>query len=282
MDNKQALVYWITERENIRLLKEKGQPAPWTNNQVMRETYFCNVDREDDKVTRWIRNNFRYTSETSNYFTLGMIAARLFNNPDTLLDIGQPTEDIAMWFHDMRNCIEYRQAEGLTIWNGAYIVSTNGKKMPKSEYCLMLLKQMCSQLPFTQYGHSLEGIFLKDIHTKLMSMDGLGSFMAAQVVADLKNTLNHPASIAHDWETFSAFGPGSLRGLSWYFEEKITPKNYTQSIDEVYNDISLELPDSILDKICYQNLQNCMCEFDKFMRVTQGTGRSKRKYKRGG
>jgi hypothetical protein len=43
--------------------------------------------------------------------------------------------------------------------------------------------------------------------------------------------------------------------------------------------LEFELPEEILEFLCFQNLQNCFCEYDKFMRVTNGTGRSKRKYK---
>ena len=47
---------------------------------------------------------------------------------------------------------------------------------------------------------------------------------------------------------------------------------------EAYDIIELELGSDIVDILSMQNLQNCFCEYDKFMRVTEGTGRSKRKY----
>jgi len=64
-DNQEQLIYWINERENIRLKKEAGESPPWSSNPVMQVTYFCNVNREDDKVTKWIRDNWLY--ETNRY-----------------------------------------------------------------------------------------------------------------------------------------------------------------------------------------------------------------------
>jgi hypothetical protein len=118
---------------------------------------------------------------------------------------------------------------------------------------------------------------LKDAHELLSSsLEGFASFMAGQVVADLKNTKGHPLSKAEDWWTFSAPGPGSLRGLKWYFDRewKINHATYEDAMANVMYEIQDDLP----YKICMQDLQNCMCEFDKYMRVKTGKGRSKRSY----
>ena len=53
--NQEQFIYWIKERESIRLKKDAGLPSPWTDNKVMQETYFCNINRENDNVTKWIR-----------------------------------------------------------------------------------------------------------------------------------------------------------------------------------------------------------------------------------
>jgi hypothetical protein len=56
--NKHKFIYWIKERETVRNLKEMGLPKPWSIDPVFQVTYFCNVNREHDKVTRWIRENY--------------------------------------------------------------------------------------------------------------------------------------------------------------------------------------------------------------------------------
>ena len=46
------LVYFITEREAIRLKKEAGEPKPWTSDPILQQYRFCNVRRMDDKVSK--------------------------------------------------------------------------------------------------------------------------------------------------------------------------------------------------------------------------------------
>lgn len=283
--NQNQMIYWIHERENIRQQKEAGIPKPWSDNKVMQETYFCNVNREDDRVTKWIRNNWTYPvmldqfdfeESTAKVYTFSIVVARIFNQPDTLGDLMQPIDfdfDLNLWLENAETVLAERKADGKRIWNGAYIISTNGKKMPKADYCLYLLEQLAKSPDIVDNCTTLS-----QAHKELVKVEGLASFLAGQVVADLKNTKGHPLNSAPDWFTFSAPGPGSLRGLSWFWEETITGKNYQRAIDNAYELLEYELPDKTLKFLCHQNLQNCFCEYDKFMRVTNGTGRSKRKY----
>ncbi len=270
-DNQWQLVYWITERDLIRQKKEQGKPAPWSCNEVMQETYFCNINREDDKVTKWIRNNWEYINAPE-YYDFAMIVARIFNLPDTLQQIQQPL-DTHFWLENAEQVLRQRKERGLKIWNGAYIISTNGKKIDKLTYCLGLLEKIADNPQITKNCETLA-----EAHKELMKVEGLASFLAAQVIADLKNSSGHPLQLAPDWGSFSAPGPGSLRGLEWFWEEKITKKNYQEKIQDAYEILSWELSEDILKVLCMQNLQNCFCEYDKFMRVTNKTGRSKRKY----
>ena len=55
------LAYWINERESIRLRRQAGAPAPWTIDPDMANVRYCNVHREDDKVTKWLRANPVYS-----------------------------------------------------------------------------------------------------------------------------------------------------------------------------------------------------------------------------
>ena len=283
--NQKEMIYWIIERDSIRRNKEAGILKPWTVNPVMQEVYYCNVNREDDRVTRWIRDNWTYPTAinewgdeetTKENYTFAMVVARIFNQPDTLAELMQPIdfdEDLSLWLENSETVLAERKAADKRIWNGAYIISTNGKKIGKAEYCLYLLEKLANNKAIID-----NCVTLAQAHKELMKVEGLASFLAGQVVADLKNTKGHPLASAPDWFTFSAPGPGSLRGLSWFWEETVTAKNYQVSIDKAYEIIEYELPDHILDILCHQNFQNCFCEYDKFMRVSNGTGRSKRKY----
>src|SRR5438105_15316412 len=84
------LLYWITEREAVRRRREAGEPAPWTDDPILREWSFCNVRREDDRVTRWIASHWRAPHEDDRDLWFAMVVARFVNWPPTLAEIGFP------------------------------------------------------------------------------------------------------------------------------------------------------------------------------------------------
>jgi len=257
----ELLAYWISERESIRAKKENGDPRPWSDDQVFQWTYFCNVHREDDRVTRWIREN--YTPDIfGEYYEVAIVAARLFNWPETLEAIKfsiVPSPHTKLW-----QVLKDRQAAGDKVWSGAYLITTHGRKMDKVDYCVEVLQKAIDITPASCEPNCL------DYWHWFKRIDGIGSFLSAQIVADLKNTTGHPLQASTDWFEFCAPGPGSLRGLSWFWERKVTESSFEHSIRDAAE---------MLDwKDCMQDFQNCLCEFDKYCRVLTGTGRSKRGY----
>ena len=136
-------MYWILEREQIRRLKEAGEPRPWSSDPVFQTTYFCNVRREDDKTTKFIRAWARELDPRHPMFVYNMIMARFLNWPDTLTEIG-PIE-----FHDpeyLLAVLEGKAKRGEQIWSGAYVITTHGLPMGKAQYLVNRVLQGASQL----------------------------------------------------------------------------------------------------------------------------------------
>jgi hypothetical protein len=291
------LNYWITERERVREMKEgfvneqKGMwlppmPKPWTQDPIFQTTYFCNVRREDDKVTRWLRQNWTPNHWPVELYDYSIVLARMLNNIPCLSSL-VPFDAITDYAW-LQSHLETRAAAGLQVWGGAYVVTSHGLRMPKAAYlCQRVLPAAYAALRtdqprvVTAWGACMgSGPTLAQAHELLMQLEGLGSFMAAQVIADLKNTEGHPLQQAEDWGEWAAHGPGSLRGLEWVFGKKIPPGKFSGAIAQVASQLSAESFQA-LQTIGYfnmQDLQNCLCEFDKFMRVMTKTGKSKRKY----
>jgi len=272
------LQYWIVERDNVRIRKERGDKKPWTHDPILRDVYFCNVHREDDRVTRYIRREFNQYVDHPKYEWF-MCMARIFNWPDTIIQImyyNLFTVDCDV-YKGILDVIRNRQDQGKKVWGGAYVITTHGQKMDKAEYCARLLSDIydSEHLDFARGSATL-----KDAHTHLMELEGFASFMAAQVVADLKNTPRHPLQNAPDWMTFAALGPGSVKGLNYFFERdpdtSMGAKQFVDELQQVREWLTTVIPE-IMKDLCNQDLQNCMCEYSKYMRVRQG-GRSKRKY----
>lgn len=258
--------------------KEKGFPRPWTQDPVLQTTYFCNVRREDDKVTKWIRNYYSdWVGDPDFEFNIAL--ARLLNWPETLNAVGY------RGYGDAGLALLEDQLTELSksgkVFGDAYIVSTNGRAMPKAQYlCQMLLPQLGKALGAGSKWRATWGsASLAHAYSGLIGVYGLGSFMAGQVIADLKNTYRHPLRNAQDWWSWSTKGPGSERGLSWLnFGEsghRISEKEFREEILVIKNMLEIRYD---IEELNAQDLQNCLCEFDKYCRVLMGTGKSKRKY----
>jgi hypothetical protein len=255
---QETLIYWINERRLVRTCKEAGLPKPWSKDPVMQTVYFCNVDREDDKVTRWIREHYTHDCPAE----ANMAMARLVNRITSLEALGWPWEYFDV--EQFKAVAESRKP----FWGSAYVVTTHGQPMSKVEYACGVLQAVFTAPPIVSHTPTLE-----QAHSAIQALEGFGSFMAAQVVADLKNTSGHPLEFADDWCLWSAHGPGSLRGLSWFWGDKITPGTYRAKIKAAW-----EMVMDHVEPMCMQNFQNCFCEYDKYMRVSNKTGRSKRSY----
>lgn len=218
-----------------------------------------------------------------------MIVARLFNWPDTLNDIDFPLADFDKLKETWREVLKRRRDErGLKVFTGAYLVSTNGVKMDKVDY---ILDRVLT--PIWEGGRApIEGLVafertpnevnippddLESYWRFLTQFDGLGSFMAGQVVADLKY-VDPVLEQASDWWTFAPLGPGSIRGLNRFFGRPTDkPLKQEHGLKEI-----LEIRTMIYNRLGYNlpahDVQNCMCETDKFIRLTKGEGKVRSGY----
>lgn len=279
MTNRDLFYYWIKERWSIWYQKECDQPPPWSPDPIFQTTYFTNVRREDDKVTKYIR---KWSKEAGPNLVPALVLARMFNRPETLHAIGYPTDwDIGK----MKDLAGHIRERGDQVFSGAYLITTCGEKMDKLDYVFRVANDVWKMgwAPL-----DIEEINLPPTcaawHRRLMKVNGLGSFLAAQVVADLKNTFGHPLTSATDWHTFVASGPGSKKGMNYYFdrppEKHMSESDFVVNIDLIRRETFYRGgPLQHIPLICNQDLQNCLCEFSKYMRIKEGTGRSKRIYK---
>lgn len=274
------LAAFIKERESIRVKKEAGKPRPWTNDPILGKYRFCNVHREDDRVSRWLRGYWypRFAGNPDIWFAA--VVARLLNLPESLWAVQEyilPFKPKAFAEH-----LHFRKEHMQKNFNAAYIVSTNGKAMGKVDYITEhVLKPLWAKRELLR--PSAGGKYKREpcdtlaaYHEMLMKFDGLGSFIAAQVVADLKYM--EPLKSASDWWTFAASGPGSRRGLNRVCG---APPNQPMTERGFRWDLEMLADDKAIKPLGLhaQDLQNCLCEFDKYERARLGEGTPKQLYK---
>lgn len=264
MINHEYLVrfeHWIRTREQARIHKEEGWPWPWTGDDAINNNHFCNVRREDDRGTK----ELRAIGETYDvarlpwFYTL----ARLFNHAPSVQVVQVLGAEVAV------PVLKRRMDSGYKVFNTAYVVSTCGKSMDKVDYVMELAEEVGKLfLALPDRPTTLRGCY-----DALRMVSGMGSFLAGQVVADLKN--DRYLADASDWWSWSTIGPGSKKGLDYLFGGGTTPVNYHVRMHNLFCNLS---PDIEAMGIHMQDLQNCLCEYSKYIRIIEGSRGRKRIY----
>lgn len=266
---------FIVARERVRERKEAGQQPPWIDDRILQNYRFCNVRREDDKVTRWINDNWRTPLGHDPDLWFWMLVARLVNNPDTLmrLNFGKWNEEKFI------KTLELLQINGIKTWGGAYIVSTNGVTMPKAQYIakhVLTPAWGCRKLIRPRQHDSLY-----QFCCRLLTLNGVQGFIAGQVIADAKYA-DEDLFEAVDWDTFAISGPGSRRGLNRVYERPVDAPwkedRWHEHLSSLRETALRMLPKPLRD-LHAQDIQNCLCEFDKYERVRLGEGKPRATYK---
>lgn len=291
--NVEAFFAWIQEREEIRRKKLGGAPAPWTEDRYLAKYRFCNVRRRHDRASQWIIKrvlSIRVPDGSLGLAQLGMFLAlcRWVNWPPTI----QELIDRKFWpsqlpdWRGMGEAIDARMKRKEQTWTGAYMIRAESNpeqpwyKLGKGVY----IADIVVRREMTNAAHRLKQA-LRDntreaVHAVLQSCYGWGSFMAGQVVDDWSWTpLLHTAK---DHFTWAPQGPGSVRGFNRLygepFDAKIEEEFWIQSLRALRDDLVARLGNDYED-VTLMDLQNCLCEFDKYERVRLGQGRPRNIYR---
>lgn len=268
LDHLNILAQWIEMREEVRRNKEAGKPKPWTHDHILQSFRFCNVRREDDKVTKWFAANWRsgkYWAEHN--FVPAIILGRTINWPETLEALGFPY----IWDKSYyKGVLDLRMARREKVYTGAYMITAGPTGVTKNDWVLGNADTYFNKRPI------LNPYSLEESWETLQQYPCVGPFIAGQIVADLAYTSH--LSDARDWHTWAALGPGSMRGLNrlWGRNLKfhITQEQGLEEMREVQSALKKITP---MD-IHIRDVQNCLCEFDKYERVMFGQGKPRSAY----
>lgn len=264
IDVQQRFRYFITERDAARVRKEiLGTPAPWSTDPIIAGHRFCNINREDDRVTKWIDQHLRrpYSSCGINFMVTNLTLARIFNEPESLQWL-LPCTDL----NSTQITLKSLREQGMKLFRGAYMMPAHGlggKGQLTEDYWLNAVKEV-SKMDF-------KGLYyLGDVADKLTTVMGLGDFLANQICTDLRYV---PVYMWKDWDHFVRCGPGTRRGIDrWQGvppEGTGTQSNYQRDLREIRSALE-DMPR------CFQiwfrdpnNLANSFCEFDKYERARE-------------
>ncbi len=272
--------YFKTAKERYRIYQLRqvsNERPPWTEDPIFQKYKFCNLFREHDKVTIWLRENWREPYAAHPNLPFAMALARLINWPPTLEEIGFPKR----WSPDkVLGVLQRRKAAGEKIYTGAYLLGSCPKGTTRAGY---LVEDVLTPLHYnvTLYKRNLrEGrtfISLEGTWEWFRSQRGIGDFLAYEIVSDLRHTKY--LRDAPDIMTWANAGPGALRGLTrlWGYQPK------TRQIDgySFPKKNALEAMQLLLYKSQetgfnppweMREVEHHLCEFDKYERIRLGQG----------
>lgn len=267
-------VGFVNARHTAHLNRSAGRPAPWSDDPIIQQYRFCNMRREDDRVTKWIHTNW-LREDPQAWFA--MYIARVFNNPATLEAVGYPTPWTPARYKRIVDICSKRQNDGIKIFNPAYRVVSAAHTGPTLLTYTKIFDEVWAERKTINLAKTTS---LQTLVGQLLKFEGLGTFLAAQVIADIKWLPSLRG--VEDWYTFASSGPGSRRGLN-----RLVGNPVEQSWREPdWHATLLELRKQALPKfhndlrkLDAQNLQNTLCESDKFFRVKFGEGTPKQLFK---
>nr|QIG67112.1 hypothetical protein EVB34_007 [Rhizobium phage RHph_TM26] len=276
--------------------------GPFTDDPILQQYRFCNVFRELDRVTVWIRKNIRERWADHPNLWIMLAIARTINWPDTLqflIDSQYAWPDSAEWKPEyLTRALEYYAKQGNKVYTGAYMIRAESD--PKKEWYIWSkhryiaeivigrlwerrgaitsvfdgrLKQFVDPAPFEPSLEQTWNLFQDKYFI------GWGPFMAYQVVVDMRWTryLNR----APDINSWSAVGPGSRRGLNRLAGRPVDyPLKQEEGLAEMrglYDDqVNHRAP--WVPPIDLSDIQNALCETDKYLRVKNGEGKPRALY----
>lgn len=277
MPNYEPLWHWIKAREIVRTRKDFGQPQPWTDDPILATYRFCNVRREDDRGTIWIRKNIREPYAGHPYLWLMLCIARQINWPDTLGDLifnGAWPDRATFDPREMTIVLNRRKDRGDKVYTGAYMISAPATKgADKQSY---IAETVIGALWDRRESFRFAGKSLQRTHDWISRSNGWGPFMAYQAVVDMRFTAL--LQDADDVQSWAAAGPGTIRGLNRLHGRAVTaalPQDQALSeMRAIYNIVQAEtgVP------MDFSDVPNILCETDKYLRVKLGEGKPRALY----
>lgn len=281
--------YFTLAGERYLMLQRKrsgdvSRAFGYTNDPIFGQFRFCNVFREDDKVTTWLRQELRAPLEGDMPKTLrAMLVFRWFN----LIESGECLKPWLLGWEKRQDAVaklHRRVAKGKPILNAAYMI----KSPPGMDKITGLFKCIDTILPqIENLSHLMHtNRSLQKAVELLVGYPYLGPFMAYQIVCDLRFTC--VLDNATDINTWTAAGPGSARGISRLCHGRPDVYGYTSPKDkllliermqEVLQEANACWP-TVLPQWELATVQHWACEYDKYMRALHGEGTPKQLYRR--
>lgn len=229
----------------------------------------------DDKVSRWLFSDWFQNTDHVSDQVLKSTLGRMINWPDTLNEIKVLFPNLEL----IREKLHSRANSGNKIFTGAYIVPPIPGIPNKIDSVMKIVGDISESLNWINSNSTS----MKRCWESLTKFSGIGSFLSGQIVADLSH-----CKYGMNWkdkETWAPLGPGSTRGMNrlrgFSKSAKIKQGEFEYLLPLLMNQLR---KDPLVNEIWINrelwamDIQNCLCEFDKYRRLTLGEGTVRARY----
>jgi len=267
--------YFSTARERycIKRQRELDYPWPWTQDEIFKTWRFCHVHREDDKTTKWFKENVR-DHLTGPRIVIATVIFRWFNRIET----GEKIKDLLLSEWDTEEA-RRRLQNVKPLVTGAFMMRTP-TGLSRLDGLLEYIDEAIPQLlrMWSVWGESLE-----DAHFDLQQIDGLGRFLSYEIVTDLRWT--PVLQWSKDIHTWASAGPGCAKGLSHVFNEhysRNSREDQSVMVEKMQYLFSLSNQNKYWPQ-CWKSwemreVEHWACEYFKYVKA-EGGERLKRRYR---
>ncbi len=297
LDPSHLNTFWwfVCERQRIwhrRVALDR--PSPWTDDRILKSERFTNVYRELDPGTQYVINEILERDESPQDRIFNVMLYRLVGRKETHQAIGFQRVD-SFDASTMRHAMRAIRDSGGSPFTAAYMVSgyTGMGSRDKIENVARLFELIASDFE-SIYQQIQRATTAEQVFHVLRSVSGFGDFLAYQVLVDLTYPLVREAGqplLPFSQDDWARAGPGARRGIALIRGDSTCSDLETmrwlrdaQTVE--FDRLGLDFPWLRDDRgspvrLTLANIQNCLCEYHKYVKIRDGTGRGRRRFRRG-
>lgn len=294
-DHLNQFWWFICERQFIwhkRAVQEL--PFPWTAHPILQRERFTNVYRELDPGTQYVITHILEQPAPKADKIFNTMLYRLIGRSETHAALGFQylnTFDPTTFTCTLK---QLRDVDKTPPFTAAYMVSAYRQmgSHDKIENIARLFALL--QRDFTNLYTRIEACHSSaEVHAVLSSAYGFGNFLAYQVLVDLLyplRTYDNAPLLPYSHDDWASAGPGAQRGIKLLLQQPGQPPEYLAVMrwlhahqQDEFARLGLDFPYLSNEQgpipLSLANIQNCLCEFHKFVKISEGWGRGRRKFR---
>jgi alpha-glutamyl/putrescinyl thymine pyrophosphorylase clade 1 len=213
--------YWrfAVERQEILLRRVRGETAPWTQDPILATYKFTNAYRAADRVSQYLIRRVIYSGTYNAHDTVFRILLfKIFNKIETWQVLEESHGEIVASRFDVEEfdrTLNAASSSGAAIYSAAYIMPSGPAaiRQPRKHrmHLELLARLMHDRLP----ERLLAACSMADAYEVLLSLPGIGPFLAYQFVTDL----NYSDHFGFSEMEFVVPGPGARDGMRKCFTD---------------------------------------------------------------